>query len=130
MCTWRTGTRTNGSSKPCAALVSRRSRNAFMPQLIRNRAVVADDWTLLRDASEPLAGLGTFAGIYAPTSRTPQPWFRRRDSSNGRARGRDELDRRVADVVDLLRHVATHHAPAVLATGFGAEGMLLIDLIA
>lgn len=31
-----------------------------------------------RDAAAALAGLGDFAGIYAGTSRTPQPWFRRR----------------------------------------------------
>ena len=41
-----------------------------------------------------------------------------------------QLDGQVAEVVVLLRNVATRHAPAVLATGFGAEGMLLIDLIA
>jgi 3'-phosphoadenosine 5'-phosphosulfate sulfotransferase (PAPS reductase)/FAD synthetase len=33
-------------------------------------------------------------------------------------------------LVVLLRDIATRHAPAVLATGFGVEGMLLIDLIA
>ena len=31
-----------------------------------------------RDAAAALAGLDDFDGIYASTSRTPQPWFRRR----------------------------------------------------
>jgi len=31
-----------------------------------------------RDAEAALAGLDDFASIYASTSRTPQPWFRRR----------------------------------------------------
>ena len=31
-----------------------------------------------RDASAALAGLADFTGLYAPTARTPQPWFRRR----------------------------------------------------
>jgi uncharacterized protein (DUF934 family) len=33
-----------------------------------------------RNAAEALSGFGDFAGVYAPTSRTPQPWFRRRVS--------------------------------------------------
>lgn len=39
-------------------------------------------------------------------------------------------DRRVSDVAALLRHVAIDHAPAVLASGFGIESMVLTDLIA
>jgi uncharacterized protein (DUF934 family) len=35
-----------------------------------------------RDAAAALAGLGDFAGIYAATSRTPQPWFRRRKEAS------------------------------------------------
>ena len=31
-----------------------------------------------RDATDALAGLEDFTGVYAPTSRMPQPWFRRR----------------------------------------------------
>jgi len=31
-----------------------------------------------RDAGDALAGLREFDGLYAPTARTPQPWFRRR----------------------------------------------------
>ena len=34
-----------------------------------------------RDAAAALAGLRDFASIYATTSRTPQPWFRRRKQS-------------------------------------------------
>jgi phosphoadenosine phosphosulfate reductase len=36
----------------------------------------------------------------------------------------------VNEVVERLRAVVANHPPAVLATGFGAEGMVLIDLIA
>ena len=31
-----------------------------------------------RDPTRALADLDAFAGVYAPTSRAPQPWFRRR----------------------------------------------------
>lgn len=31
-----------------------------------------------RDAADALAGLVDFPGVYAPTARAPQPWFRRR----------------------------------------------------
>jgi uncharacterized protein (DUF934 family) len=31
-----------------------------------------------RDAGDALAGLREFGGLYAPTARTPQPWYRRR----------------------------------------------------
>jgi phosphoadenosine phosphosulfate reductase len=37
---------------------------------------------------------------------------------------------RIADVVTLLNRVARDHAPAALASSFGAEDMVLIDLIA
>lgn len=39
-------------------------------------------------------------------------------------------DRRIGDVVALLRRVATDHAPAVLASALGIESMVLTDLIA
>ena len=35
-----------------------------------------------RDAAAALAGLDDFDGIYASTSRTPQPWFRRRSEAS------------------------------------------------
>ena len=37
-----------------------------------------------RDAVEALSGLKDFASIYATTSRTPQPWFRRRGEASGK----------------------------------------------
>jgi phosphoadenosine phosphosulfate reductase len=40
------------------------------------------------------------------------------------------LQLRVDRALGLLRHVAARHAPAVLASSFGAEDMLLIDLVA
>ena len=36
-----------------------------------------------RDAAAALSGFDDFTGVYATTSRTPQPWFRRRESSTG-----------------------------------------------
>lgn len=38
-----------------------------------------------RDAAAALAGLGDFSTVYATTSRTPQPWFRRRKDAAGPA---------------------------------------------
>jgi phosphoadenosine phosphosulfate reductase len=40
------------------------------------------------------------------------------------------LELRIADSLSLLGEIATHHAPAALASSFGAEDMVLIDLIA
>jgi len=83
-----------------------------------------------RDAAEALAGLDAISGVYAATSRKPQPWFRRRAEAPSIAQRRSALDQRVAAAVDLLRRIAVQHAPAVLASSFGAEDMVLIDLIA
>jgi len=41
-----------------------------------------------------------------------------------------ELDARVAAASELLRCTARDHAPAVFATSFGAEDMVLLDLVA
>ena len=38
-----------------------------------------------RDANEALASFNDVAGVYAATTRTPQPWFRRRASRDGSA---------------------------------------------
>jgi phosphoadenosine phosphosulfate reductase len=81
-----------------------------------------------RNAEDALAGLAEFAGVYAATSRTPEPRFQRR--APGTIPGPDALGRRVADAVAALRQIAARHAPAVLASSFGAEDMVLIDLIA
>ena len=83
-----------------------------------------------RDAVEALAGLSDFSGVYAATARTSRPWFLRCASSADVAPDDGELGRRVADVVELLRDVATRHPPAVFASSFGAEDMVVIDLIA
>jgi len=56
--------------------------------------------------------------------------YGREKFNDGMAGNHTELDGQVAEVVVLLRNIAARHAPAVLATGFGAEGMVLIDLIA
>jgi phosphoadenosine phosphosulfate reductase len=40
------------------------------------------------------------------------------------------LDRRAADALALLHRIAARHTPAVLASSFGAEDMVLTDLIA
>jgi phosphoadenosine phosphosulfate reductase len=39
------------------------------------------------------------------------------------------MPERVAELAKLLRNIAEHYSPAVLASGLGAEGMLLLDLI-
>ena len=83
-----------------------------------------------KDPVEALASLNDFATVYAPTSRTPQPWFRRRTSTRTEPTAEQPLAPRVNEVVERLRAVVANHPPAVLATGFGAEGMVLIDLIA
>ena len=36
-----------------------------------------------RDAAAALSGFDDFTGVYTSTSHTPQPWFRRRESSAG-----------------------------------------------
>ncbi len=83
-----------------------------------------------RDANEALASFDDFAGVYAATARTPQPWFRRRAASDADAPSTSDLDRRTAEAVEALRSAATRHAPAVFASSFGAEDMVVIDMIA
>src|SRR5207344_1937752 len=51
MSTWSIGTMTSASSKPCGASVSTPSRSVSMPRLIRDRGVIDDRWTLLREAA-------------------------------------------------------------------------------
>ena len=83
-----------------------------------------------RDPAEALSGFDDFNGVYATTSRTPQPWFRRRQAAPSQAANASDVDQRVADTVTRLRDIASRYAPAVLASSFGAEDMVLIDLIA
>jgi phosphoadenosine phosphosulfate reductase len=83
-----------------------------------------------RDPVEALTSFNDFAGVYTASSRTPQPWFRRRNGARPDAANEPQLASRVGEVVERLRSIAASHAPAVLASGFGAEGMVLIDLIA
>ncbi len=83
-----------------------------------------------RDATEALASLDDFASVYTSTSRTPQPWFRRRTATASAARDDIALDARVEEAVTLLRTIAARHAPAAFASSFGAEDMVVIDLIA
>jgi phosphoadenosine phosphosulfate reductase len=44
--------------------------------------------------------------------------------------GRSGVDVRAQQVVELVRKVAARHRPAVFASSFGAEDMVIIDLIA
>jgi phosphoadenosine phosphosulfate reductase len=83
-----------------------------------------------RDPHEAIAAFAEFGGVYAPTSRTPQPWFRRREGPAGNASAAQDLPPKSAAVVDRLRDIAARHAPAVFASSFGAEDMVVIDLIA
>ena len=83
-----------------------------------------------RDPAEALASLDDFTTVYASTSRLPPPWFRRRGLAAPEAPGAVPLEARVDGAVALLREIAQRHAPAVFASSFGAEDMVLIDLIA
>ncbi len=83
-----------------------------------------------RDAADALAGLDDFSGVYATTSHTPQPWFRRRAAQGQAGPDRADFARRVAEAVGVLRGISARHAPAVFASSFGAEDMVVIDLIA
>ena len=83
-----------------------------------------------RDAAEALASFNDFAGVYAPTASTPQPWFRRRTRAPSVAAVTADLEQRIADVVAALQDIAVRHAPTVFASSFGAEDMVMIDLIA
>ena len=74
-----------------------------------------------RNVDEALAGFDDFPGVYAPTPRHPQPWFRRRDpAASGHASG-CERERRVTDAAALLRSIATCHAPAAAGGGSGPD---------
>src|SRR4029079_2401995 len=66
-------TRTSGSSTPFAASALNPSRNASMPQLIRNHALADDRFTLVRDA-ETLADLPDGVPVIVPLSL----WLERR----------------------------------------------------
>jgi phosphoadenosine phosphosulfate reductase len=83
-----------------------------------------------RDAAEAAAGLDDFSSVYATTTLEPQPWFRRRGSAGVASPDPTAPERRVAEAALLLRDIAARHAPAVFASSFGAEDMVLIDLIA
>ena len=83
-----------------------------------------------RDPNEALSGFDDFSGVYATTSRTPQPWFRRRDAARAAATTERDLAPPVAELLARLRKIAADHAPAVFASSFGAEDMVVFDLIA
>lgn len=53
------------------------------------------------------------------------PYDRRSDAALSSA-----LQAKIETVLALLRHVAARHSPAVLASSFGAEDMVLTDLVA
>ena len=83
-----------------------------------------------RSAEDALASFDDFSGVYAPTTKTPQPWFRRRNAPARSPADREALERKVAVLVDSLRDIVARHVPAVFASSFGAEDMVVIDLIA
>ena len=83
-----------------------------------------------RDPHDALSGFDDFSSVYTATSRTPRPWFRRRHGAQAPASPERDLEPRIAEVLERLRAIAADHPPAVLATAFGAEGMVLVDLIA
>src|SRR5436190_24058065 len=74
-CTSSAVTSTSSSSIRCAVSVSSRSRRGCMPKLIKDRAVVEDNWTLLRD----LASLGDVRAA-GPVIVLLGPWLAHRDA--------------------------------------------------
>src|SRR4030095_9809287 len=60
-----TATRTSASSTPCGVSASNRSKSASMPPLIRDRVVVEDRWTLLREAKS-LADVPSSGAVIVP----------------------------------------------------------------
>jgi phosphoadenosine phosphosulfate reductase len=83
-----------------------------------------------RDPHDALSGFDDFSGVYATTSRAPQPWFRRRDAALAATPPDRDLAPRVTQTLERLRDIADRHRPAVFASSFGAEDMVIIDLIA
>ena len=71
-----------------------------------------------------------FTGVYAPTTRTPQPWFRRRGAKPAVPPLSEPQQQKVATAAQTLRTIAAEHIPAAFASSFGAEDMVVIDLIA
>src|SRR6266581_3413572 len=58
-------TKTSDSSTRCAGSASNPSRNAFMPLLIRDRSIIEDRWTLLREATS-LADVPSSVPVIVP----------------------------------------------------------------
>src|SRR5436309_2356922 len=56
---------TSASSTRCGVSASSRSRSAYMPPLIKDRAVIADRWTLLREATT-LGDIGADLPVIVP----------------------------------------------------------------
>jgi len=83
-----------------------------------------------RDPVDALAAFDDFTGVYAPTNKTPQPWFRRRNETPTTKSLTAAQERRIAAAAESLRTIAARHVPAVFASSFGAEDMVVIDLIA
>src|SRR5438128_337174 len=71
----RTVTRMSASSTPSTGSVSSPSRNGFMPQqLIKDRAIIEDRWTLVRDA-----GAADSASSSGPVIVPLSAWKSRRE---------------------------------------------------
>jgi phosphoadenosine phosphosulfate reductase len=75
-----------------------------------------------RDIDDALTGLGDFSEVYQGSIDQALPLFRRRGASG--------LDAKVATLKALLKRIEGDFAPAAFATSFGAEDMVLLDLIA
>src|SRR5450755_879729 len=76
---WKSGPRRSVSSTPSAGSASNPSRNAYMPLLIKDRAIVDDRWTLLRDAAS-LADVPINTAVIVPLAL----WQSEHDSLAGR----------------------------------------------
>src|SRR5258705_2663308 len=58
-----------------------------------------------RDPDEALSGFDDFSSVYATTSRTPQPWFRRRDGAHAALSTERDLATRVGEALERLRAI-------------------------
>jgi phosphoadenosine phosphosulfate reductase len=84
-----------------------------------------------QDPDVALRAFGDFDEYYQGATDQPLPLFRRRAAAAAvPSRPADALDQRVEALRALLRRIERDYQPAALATAFGIESMVLIDLIA
>jgi phosphoadenosine phosphosulfate reductase len=76
-----------------------------------------------QDRAAAAAALRSFSDVYQASVDQPLPYFRRRSASGGQ-----RVTDRIASALATLR-AAAEVAPAAFSTSFGAEDMVVLDLI-